>query len=48
MAENIAQTYHEKLDGSGYSDGLKVENIPLERCIVTICDVFDALTFKRL
>ncbi len=47
MAENIARTHHEKWDGSGYPNGLKGEDIPLEGRIVAVCDVFDALTSER-
>ena len=47
MAESIACTHHEKWDGSGYPNGLKREDIPLEGRIVAVCDVFDALTSER-
>lgn len=47
LAALIAQTHHEKWDGSGYPAGLKGEEIPLESRIVAICDVFDALTSAR-
>lgn len=43
----IIRNHHEKLDGSGYPDGLKGEEIPLEARIVTIVDIFDALTTDR-
>jgi response regulator RpfG family c-di-GMP phosphodiesterase len=43
----IAQTHHEKYDGSGYPKGLKGDEIPLYGRIVAIADVFDALTSKR-
>ena len=46
-AETIARTHHEKWDGSGYPLGLKGEEIPLVGRIVSICDVFDALTTRR-
>ena len=46
-AAAIARYHHEKWDGSGYPDGLKKEEIPLEARIVAIADVFDALTMKR-
>ncbi|MDD2781826.1 HD-GYP domain-containing protein [Sulfuricurvum sp.] len=39
--------HHEKLDGSGYPDGLHGEQITLFARIIGICDVFDALSTKR-
>ncbi|MBD9483955.1 two-component system response regulator [Pseudomonas sp. PDM14] len=47
MARSIALTHHEKWDGSGYPNGLRGEEIPLEGRIVAIADVFDALTSVR-
>lgn len=47
LAANIAQTHHEKWDGSGYPRGLKGDEIPIEGRICAIADVFDALTSKR-
>ncbi|MBN2445015.1 MAG: HD domain-containing protein [Spirochaetales bacterium] len=43
----IALTHHEKWDGSGYPQGLAGEEIPLSGRIVSIVDVFDALTSIR-
>jgi two-component system, response regulator RpfG len=43
----IALRHHERWDGSGYPDGLKGEQIPLDARIVAIADVFDALTSER-
>lgn len=43
----IAAAHHEKIDGSGYPDGLKGDQIPLESRILAVADVFDALTSKR-
>lgn len=40
----IARSHHEKLDGSGYPQGLKGNQIPLESQIMCIVDIFDALT----
>jgi cyclic di-GMP phosphodiesterase len=47
LARNLALTHHEKWNGSGYPQGLKGEEIPLDTRILMICDVFDALTSKR-
>ena len=40
----IAHGHHEKLDGSGYPMGLKAGEICVQTRILTICDIFDALT----
>lgn len=47
MARRIALHHHEKWDGSGYPDGLKGTDIPIEARIVAIADVFDALVTDR-
>ena len=39
--------HHERLDGSGYPDGLKGDAIPLLAQIVGVVDVYDALTTER-
>jgi HD-GYP domain-containing protein (c-di-GMP phosphodiesterase class II) len=44
---SIVRSHHERIDGSGYPDGLKGEDIPLESRIIAVCDVFDALTNTR-
>ncbi|MCL1987889.1 MAG: HD domain-containing protein [Firmicutes bacterium] len=38
--------HHEFLDGSGYPKGLKANNIAIETCILTMMDIFEALTSK--
>ncbi len=43
----IAGAHHEKLDGSGYPNGLKGDEIPLGARIITVADVFEAITSKR-
>lgn len=47
VAAMIAKTHHERWDGQGYPQGLKGEEIPLYTRIVSVCDVFDALTSTR-
>lgn len=43
----VARHHHERWDGTGYPDGLAGEAIPLAARIVSVADVFDALTSKR-
>ncbi len=43
----IIRCHHERLDGSGYPQGLRGDEVPLLAQIVGICDVFDALTSDR-
>lgn len=40
----IVRGHHEKLDGSGYPDGVTGDALSLETKIMTVCDIFDALT----
>lgn len=47
ILRNIASYHHEALDGSGYPAGLKGTEIPIEARIITVADVFDALTSRR-
>jgi putative two-component system response regulator len=47
LAEQIAFSHHEKWNGKGYPQGLAGEEIPMVGRIVSIADVFDALTSKR-
>lgn len=47
ILRNIAERHHEAVNGSGYPDGQKGAEIPLEARIVAVADVFDALTSKR-
>lgn len=46
-AEEMAMYHHEKWDGTGYPIGLKGEDIPLSARIMSIVDVYDALTSQR-
>ena len=41
---DIAGRHHEKLDGTGYPDGLLASDIPLQSRVMTVCDIYDALT----
>jgi HD-GYP domain-containing protein (c-di-GMP phosphodiesterase class II) len=41
---SIAWTHHERLDGSGYPRGLKKDLIPIQARMMTICDIYDAMT----
>ncbi len=45
---NVVAYHHEKVDGSGYPRGLAGPAIPIEARIVTVADVFDALTSPRV
>ena len=47
MGATIALRHHERYDGSGYPDGLKGDEIPLEARIVAVADVLDALLSSR-
>lgn len=48
MAAEIARYHHERWDGCGYLEGLKGTEIPLAARIVSVADVFDALSSKRV
>ncbi len=43
----VAGAHHERLDGKGYPRGLSAEQIPLETRIITVADIFDAITADR-
>lgn len=47
IAYNVAKFHHEKVNGKGYPDGLKGDEIPIEARIMALADVFDALVSKR-
>lgn len=48
MARDIALYHHEKYDGTGYPLGLQGDQIPLSARIVSLADVYDALTSRRV
>jgi putative two-component system response regulator len=43
----IVRSHHERLDGTGFPDGLRGDNIPIEARIVAVADAFDAMTTRR-
>jgi putative two-component system response regulator len=47
MAARIAESHHEKWDGSGYPRGLRQDEIPIEGRVAAVADVFDALCSER-
>lgn len=47
IAYQVARYHHEKWNGKGYPEGLKEDAIPLCARIMTIADVFDAVSAKR-
>ena len=46
-ALDVIRHHHERFDGTGYPDGLAGEAIPVEARVVTVADVWDALTSDR-
>ena len=48
LAATIAESHHEKWDGSGYPSGLKGEKIPITARLMSIADVYDALASERV
>lgn len=46
-AAQVARSHHEKMDGSGYPDGLVGERIPFFARITAVADAFDAMTTDR-
>ena len=47
MAYDISRYHHERIDGKGYPDNLSGNEIPISAKIVTVADVYDALTSER-
>ncbi|TAN58871.1 MAG: two-component system response regulator [Rhodospirillales bacterium] len=48
IAKEIAHFHHEKWDGSGYPEGLKLDAIPIPARLMALADVFDALISRRV
>lgn len=48
VAYEICRWHHERYDGRGYPDGLKADEIPLSAQVVSLADVYDALTSERV
>lgn len=48
IASQICRWHHERYDGRGYPDGLKGDEIPISAQIVSLADVYDALTSERV
>lgn len=47
VAINVAKYHHERYDGTGYPEGLKGEEIPLEARIMALVDAYDAMVTER-
>jgi putative nucleotidyltransferase with HDIG domain len=47
QATEVAKYHHEKMDGTGYPEGLRGDNIPFYARIVAVADAFDAMTTDR-
>ena len=47
-ASQICRWHHERYDGKGYPDGLKGDEIPISAQVVSVADVYDALTSVRV
>lgn len=47
VSYEICRWHHERWDGRGYPDGLKGDEIPLSAQVVSLADVYDALTSER-
>ncbi|HEU0246680.1 MAG TPA: HD-GYP domain-containing protein [Gaiellaceae bacterium] len=48
MVHRIVRSHHERLDGSGYPDAARSDDLPLDVRILAVCDVYDALLSARV
>ena len=48
VVQDIAFHHQEKIDGTGYPDGLTADAIPLLARMCAVCDVYDAVTSARI
>lgn len=47
LLRHVTEGHHEMLDGSGYPEGLKGDQVPIASRIIAVADIFDALTSHR-
>ena len=47
MIPEVVRWHHERADGSGYPDSLRMEEVPLSARIIAVADTFDAMTSAR-
>jgi putative nucleotidyltransferase with HDIG domain len=48
MVHRLVRSHHERLDGSGYPSAVPGDALPLDVCILAVCDVYDALISTRV
>jgi putative two-component system response regulator len=48
FARQVARSHHERWDGAGYPDRLKGDDIPVSARLMSVADVYDALTSRRV